>query len=375
MNTLSILERMISFDTTSHLSNLALIEWVEEYLREYGIEGRRVPSAEGDKANFYVTIGPKNPGGVILSGHSDVVPVDGQDWHSDPFELTHKDGKVFGRGTCDMKGFLACCLAAVPHMTSLKRPIHLAISYDEEVGCTGVSSMVDEVVKLLPPIEAVIIGEPTNMQLITGHKGIAAFETKVKGIPAHSSQTQLGASAVMIAADLISFLQQRAEKLKGPAEINDAFDPPFTTLTVNQIQGGTAINILAEHCAFLWDIRSLPGDHVAQVQADFAAYCDQVISDSPHPIEIDTTAIADAPGLAVTDDNIAETLVRRLSGANQSSMVAFATEAGFFQRAGYSTVVFGPGSVAQAHQPNEYISVDQLTSCDAFLQKLIAHLS
>lgn len=375
MKTPEILEYLIGFDTTSRLSNLALIDWVEDYLGGFGISGTRVFSPEQDKANFFASIGPPVPGGVVLSGHTDVVPVDGQSWDSDPFQIAEKDAKLFGRGTSDMKGFLACCLAAVPHMHALRRPIHLALSYDEEVGCTGVSSMVAKIVRDLPPIEAVIIGEPTNMQLITGHKGIAAFETKVIGVPAHSSQTQLGASAVMIAADLISFLKTQAAALQAPEHLNDAFDPPFTTLTVNQINGGTAINILAEHCRFLWDIRSLPGTHAADIEAAFAQHCAHYEAQSPHAIAIKTNAFANAPGLEVRSKNVAEDLVRRLSGANQSSMVAFATEAGFFQAAGYDTVVFGPGNIAQAHQPNEFISIAQLQACDAFLAKLISHLS
>lgn len=375
MATLDILKSLVAFDTTSRFSNLALIEWVEAYLAQFGVTGIRVPSEDGAKSNFYASIGPRVAGGVVLSGHTDVVPVDDQTWDTDPFALTAKGGQVFGRGTCDMKGFIACVLAAVPKMKALQRPIHLAFSYDEEVGCRGVGPMVDAIVKNLPPIEAVIVGEPTMMQLINGHKGITALETRVTGVPAHSSQTQLGDSAVMIAARLISFLQDQAKSLQRPEHCIPDFDPPYTTMTVNQIEGGTAINILAEHCKFLWDIRSLPGDHAAGLQSAFGSFCEDVIRNSPHAIEIETTAFANAPGLKAQDHNAAEDLVRRLSGANQSSMVSFATEAGYFQQAGYDTVIFGPGDIAQAHQPNEFVAHSQLEACDAFLTKLIAHLS
>jgi acetylornithine deacetylase len=375
MATLEILKSLVAFDTTSRLSNLDLIDWVDDYLKHFGVLGTRVPNDEGTKSNFFATIGPHEPGGVVLSGHTDVVPVDGQTWDTDPFSLTEQDGRLYGRGTCDMKGFIACALAAVPAMNTLKRPIHLALSYDEEVGCRGVAPMVDAIVKRLPPIEAVIVGEPTMMQLINGHKGITALETVVTGVPAHSSQTQLGESAVMIAARLIDFLQNEAAALQAPDHCIEEFDPPYTTLTVNQIEGGTAINILAERCTFLWDIRSLPGDHAQMLQSAFRTFCDDMVQESAHPISIETAAFADAPGLKAQEVNTAEQLVRRISGANQSNMVAFATEAGYFQQAGYDTVVFGPGDIAQAHQPNEFVAIDQLRACDQFLNKLIAHLS
>lgn len=375
MTTLEILKALIAFDTTSRLSNLSLIEWVEQYLLGFGVTGQRVASPDGTKANYYATIGPSVPGGVILSGHSDVVPIDGQTWSTDPFALTQAGSNVYGRGTCDMKGFIACALAAVPQMTALKKPIHIALSYDEEVGCRGVAPMVSQIIASLPPIEAVIVGEPTMMQLITGHKGISAMETKVTGVPAHSSQVQLGQSAVMLAAQLIADLMDIAKKLQAPEALNANFDPPFTTVTVNQIEGGTAINILAEHCTFIWDIRSLPGNHAQQILQEFEDRCAAVMVASPHAISIKTTIFADAPGLEARDTNAAETLVRRLSGANQSSLVAFATEAGYFQQAGYDTVVFGPGDIAQAHQPDEFISLAQLSACDQFLTRLVQHLS
>ncbi|MEO0411609.1 MAG: acetylornithine deacetylase [Pseudomonadota bacterium] len=373
MTSQDILETLIAFDTTSRLSNLSLITWVEDYLANYGVTGRRVLSPEGDKANFYATIGTGSAGGVVLSGHSDVVPVDGQDWTTDPYTLTQRGDKLYGRGTCDMKGFIACALAAVPQMTSLKRPIHLALSYDEEVGCQGVAPMVAAIVEHLPPIEAVIVGEPTMMHLVTGHKGIGAFQTTVRGIPAHSSQTQLGVSAVMVAAELITQLMTIAEGLK--ARSDPDFEPPHTTLTVNTIHGGAAINILAEHCSFMWDVRAIPGDDAATLLAEFEQFCMAKATQYSHPISIATEVIANAPGLTPQDDNSAETLIRRLTGANNSGAAAFATEAGFFQGAGFDTVVFGPGDIAQAHQPDEFITLKQLAACDTFLGSLVKHLS
>lgn len=373
MSSIALLETLIGFDTTSRLSNLPLIEWVEDYLQQYGVNGTRVPSPDGQKTNFYATIGPNAPGGVVLSGHSDVVPVDGQAWSSDPFQMVQRGDQLYGRGTCDMKGFVACALAAVPKMGSLKRPIHLAISYDEEVGCQGVAPMVTSIKDALPPIDAVIVGEPTMMQLVTGHKGIGAFETHIRGIPAHSSQIGLGTSAVMVAATLINRLQEIAEALK--ERTHPDFEPPHTTLTVNIIEGGSAINILAEHCSFQWDVRAIPGDKAADVLAEFETFCAELAARDAHPITIETTTIADAPGLSPCEDNGAETLVRRLTGANTSGAVAFATEAGFFQAAELDTVVFGPGDIAQAHQPNEFIAISQMEACDRFLDKLIAHMS
>ncbi|MGD1956360.1 MAG: acetylornithine deacetylase [Sphingomonadales bacterium] len=375
MNSEDILGQLVGFDTTSHLPNLDLVVWVEDYLTNLGIASQRVENEDGTKSNVFATIGPPVPGGVVLSGHTDVVPVADQAWDTDPFDMQYKDSRLYGRGTCDMKGFVACALAAVPKMQALNKPIHLAFSYDEEVGCRGVAPMLQEMVKTLPPIEAIIVGEPTMMQLVTGHKGIMAATTTVTGTPAHSSQTQLGASAIHAASALIQCLLDTAEKFKDSRHCDDRFTPAHTTVTVNQISGGTAVNILAEHCAFTWDTRAIDPSHVntviEAVEIKAAALC----ASNPALQSIETEIIAEAPGLIPRTDNQAEKLVQRLSGANSAGAVSFATEAGHFQTAGYDTVVFGPGDIAQAHQPNEFISSDQLKQCDAFLDKLISHLS
>ncbi|HEY9217438.1 MAG TPA: acetylornithine deacetylase, partial [Phenylobacterium sp.] len=273
VHALEILERLIAFDTTSRLSNLALIEWVESYLGQLGVAHRRVPNADGSKSNLIATIGPADPGGVVLSGHTDVVPVDGQPWSSDPFQLTRRDGRLYGRGTCDMKGFLALALAAAPELIAArpKRPVHLAFSYDEEVGCIGAPDMIRVIAAELPRPALVVVGEPTNMEAVSGHKGIATFKVTVNGKEAHSSQTQLGVSAVMAAVELMGALAELARELEARADPASPFTPKHATLTIGQVNGGTAVNILARECVFFFDLRCPPGLDPEQVLAPFFA--------------------------------------------------------------------------------------------------------
>ena len=271
---LDILETLVAFDTTSRLSNLALIEWVEAYLDRHGVAHRRVPNHDGTKSNLLATIGPNVEGGVVLSGHTDVVPVDGQAWTTDPFKLTAKDdGRIYGRGTCDMKGFLALSLAAVPGLVASdpKKPVHLAFSYDEEIGCLGAPDMIAVIGAELPRPALVVVGEPTDMVAVSGHKGISTFKVTVNGKEAHSSQTHLGVSAIMEAVKLMGSLSALAERLEREADPSSPFMPKHTTLTIGVVHGGTAGNILARECAFQFDLRSAPGQAPMQILAPFVA--------------------------------------------------------------------------------------------------------
>ncbi|MGD8325532.1 MAG: acetylornithine deacetylase [Sphingomonadales bacterium] len=375
-----LLERLIAFDTTSHLSNLQIIEFIQTYLKQFDIASTLVPSEDGKKANIYASIGPRVEGGVVLSGHTDVVPVEGQDWNSSPFEMAERDGRLYGRGTCDMKGFVATALAMVPKFkeANLSRPIHLAFSYDEEVGCKGAPAMIRRIASELPKPLAVIVGEPTEMRPVNGHKGICNVHTHVKGHAAHSSQIQLGASAVMAAGELISYLNGMSEEMAATAKTESGFVPAHSTLTVNVISGGTAPNIMAQDCHFDWDLRMLPGEDPLPLIEKFKAFAHGEVLPKMREKAPDTDIIITndilVPPFAPESDSVAEALVRRLTGANQTHQVSFGTEAGQFQNQGFSVIVCGPGSIAQAHQPNEFVSLDQLHQCESLLHKLIAEL-
>ena len=255
-----MIEKLVSFDTVSRNSNLEMIGYINDYLKGFGVQSHLVESDDRQKTNLYATVGPMIEGGVVLSGHTDVVPVDGQPWNSDPFSVVERDGKLYGRGTCDMKSFYAIALALLPEMNKLKKPIHFALSYDEEVGCQGAPRMIRQIANTLPRPDAVIIGEPTEMKVVTAHKGITGVHTVVTGHEAHSSQTHRGVSAVMTAANLIHWLDQQAHKRREHGPHDSEFEPPYTTIHVGTIQGGTAINIISRHCEFGWDVRHIPGD-------------------------------------------------------------------------------------------------------------------
>lgn len=375
------LARLIAFPTVSRDSNLQLIAYVQERLREYGVDARLVHNEDNTKANLLATIGPMVEGGVVLSGHTDVVPIDDQDWHTDPFSLTEKDGKLFGRGTCDMKCFLATSLAALPDMgaANLPVPIHFAFSYDEEVGCAGVPSLIKLIRKELPLPKAVIVGEPTDMKVVTAHKGVTAVNAVITGHEAHSSQTQLGHSAVMAAGRLIQFVADMTRENAAGSNKDHNFEPDHTTMTVNVIQGGTALNIMAGHCQLTWDIRSLPGDDPQTYIDRFETFCREVVvpdmrKTGPNS-DIEIQVRAGTPALQFETDSEAEQLCRQLTGDNTVRAVSFAAEAGQFQEAGLSTVICGPGSIAQAHQPNEFITLDQVELGTRFMNDLIEKLA
>jgi acetylornithine deacetylase len=371
-----ILERLVAFDTTSRGSNLALIEYVERRLTELCVATTRVANADGSKANLYATLGPAVEGGVVLSGHTDVVPVDGQPWSSDPFVLTRRDGRLYGRGACDMKGFLALALAAAPLFArgGLRRPVHLAFSYDEEVGCLGAPDMIRALAARLPRPAAVVVGEPTNMEAVAGHKGIATWTVTVTGREAHSSLTHLGVSANMAAVRLMAALVELSDGLARSADPASPFTPKGATLTIGQIAGGTAVNILARECVFAFDLRTPPGLDPETVLAPFFALAravDAELKARAPEAGVRIEARSSTPAFAPEPDGAAERLARSLAGDNgPPRVVPYAAEAGQFQEAGFSTVICGPGSIDQAHQPDEFVEVSQIERGAAFMLRL-----
>lgn len=382
-----MLEKLVSFPTISRDSNLELIDFVEAYLDDHGIASRRVYNAEGNKASLYAQVGPDVAGGVVLSGHTDVVPVDGQAWSSDPFALTEKDGKLFGRGACDMKGFLATCLALVPDMKTagLKRPVQLALSYDEEVGCLGVDDLVTEMRKDLPAAKAVIVGEPTEMKVVSSHKGMLGMMTHVRGYEIHSSLVHQGVSAIFNAAKLVNWLEARMNDNRmesdaaGAAYHGAAYFPPYTTLHVGVLNGGTAHNITAKDCSFSTDCRFIPSEGAEKWISEYRAYAADVERDMQkiHPdAGIDIEVRVRNPGCREEPSGTAnaEELARLLTGDNERRTVSYGTEAGNFQAQDYSVCVCGPGNIEQAHQPDEFIEITQLQAGEAFVHRLIRHL-
>lgn len=370
-----LLGKLVSFDTTSRGSNLALIEWVEGYLDGLGVPHRRVPNADGSKANLLATLGPAEPGGVVLSGHTDVVPVDGQPWSTDPWTVVERDGKLYGRGTCDMKGFVALALAAAPELATARRPVHLALSFDEEIGCLGAPLMIDVIRRELPKPALVIVGEPSDMVAVNGHKGIATFKVTVTGREAHSSQTQQGVSAVMAAARLMNSLTDLSERLEREADPASPFTPKGATLTIGLVEGGTAHNIIARRCEFVFDLRCPPGLTPEGALAGFRGEVeamDRALKARAPEAGVVLEKRTDVPPFAPEPDGAAEAFARRLAGDNgPARVVAYAAEAGQFQGAGFSTVICGPGSIAQAHQPDEYVEVSQMQRGALFMRRLI----
>jgi len=373
-----ILRRLIAFDTVSARSNKAMIEFIADYLEEHGISCNIAPNEDGTKADMIATIGPMVEGGIVLSGHTDVVPVEGQDWQSEPFNMVERDGLLYGRGTCDMKGFIAVVMSLVPEMIklNLKRPLHLVFSYDEEVGCLGAPALISRMIRDVPMPQAAIIGEPTSMKLVNAHKGVTIFETVVTGCPAHSSQTQSGVNAITVAAECIVFLKSKAKEFQTGGSLDARLQPPYNTVSVGMIEGGTALNIIAGECKFNWDCRSIAGQDAGQLLEKLERYCLEELlpplKEIDPNVEIVTRKVAAIPPLTPSDDNPAEALVRQLTGQNQAGAVSFAAEAGMFQDAGVPSVICGPGSITQAHQPNEFVEITQIDACTEFVRK-IAH--
>jgi acetylornithine deacetylase len=378
LGTVEILERLVACPTVSRDSNLPLIDWVRNFLGAHGVASHLVHDDTGRKSNLFASIGPDEEGGLVFSGHTDVVPVDGQSWNSDPFALTARDSRLYARGSCDMKGFIAAALSRVPALRAAKlnRPVHFMFSYDEEVGCLGAPRMIAAASERIRKPGVVIVGEPTSMRIANEHKGICTSRTTVTGSEAHSSLTHQGVSAVMLASDLIAHLGAVARELAARgAERPSRFVPPYTSVSVNTIDGGTATNILAGHCEFTWDIRALPGETPERVLAALAEFAErerQRLAAEGKRCCIETKVLADVPPLQA-DNGLAEQLARAISQSNEdTTTVPFATEGGQFQRAGWSTVVCGPGSIEHAHKPNEFIERSQLHACEAFLARASA---
>jgi len=376
-----MIEKLVSFDTTSRVSNLALIHFIRDYLKGHGVESLLIHDPSGEKANLYATVGPADVPGIALSGHTDVVPVDGQTWDTDPFTVIEKDGRLYGRGTSDMKSFTAIALALVPEFqkTKLKTPIHFALSYDEEVGCLGAPLMIERLAALPVRPKIVIVGEPTSMAVVNAHKGVHGYATTVHGFEVHSSATHRGVNAVAYAADCVQFLSGIAREMREQrAEPDSGFDPPFTTVHVGTIRGGTAQNIVPLECSFTWEVRLMPGADADEVPARFAKYIAETLLPEMRAVHEGADIVIETkpsvPGLVPEDGSPAEELVLALARRNHTEVVAYGTEAGQFQEAGMPTVVCGPGSIQQAHKPNEYIELSQIAECEAFMNRLLSEV-
>jgi acetylornithine deacetylase len=370
-----LLARLVAFDTTSHKSNLGIVAFIEDYLAQHGIRSELVPSEDGQKASLYATVGPAGVAGIGLSGHTDVVPVDGQTWDTDPFTLTERDGKLFGRGACDMKGFLACVLASVPvfKAASLKVPIHILFSYDEEIGCIGVRPMIGELGRRLQRPRAVIVGEPTGMGVVDAHKGPVRWKVTVRGRAAHSSMAPLGVNAVTYAARVIAELERIETRLKA-APRDTRFDPPYATLQVTGIAGGTASNIVPVSCQFGFEVRALPGLDIAAIEESVRRFARERCVPEMRKIApeagIDIELANMVPPFGADKNSEVVALALGLAQANETFAVSYATEAGLFQDGGAPAVVCGPGSIAQAHTANEWLAIEQLDACMAFMQRV-----
>ncbi|MFW0776663.1 MAG: acetylornithine deacetylase [Rickettsiales bacterium] len=378
---LQMISKLVSFDSISHLSNLPLIRFIEDYLALHHIEYELIPSEDGQKSNLLARIGPNVEGGIILSGHTDVVPVEGQAWDSDPFNVIEKDGKLYGRGTCDMKSFIAVCLAMAPEFKKLNltKPIYFAFSYDEEVGCLGVPSMVEHIGKQLPKPAYAIIGEPTMMQVVTAHKGLMSYETVVHGLEWHSSQPQSGVNAVHYACNLVQFLTELNAELRDSGLQDERFTPPHTTAHVGVIHGGTARNIIPKQCVLNWEIRFLPTDDADALFKRFEAHCESLVSEMRinYPeANIVTTRKSYMAGVTLPDHATdCAQQVKHFAGSNQEFAVSFGTEAGVFNNGGIPSIVCGPGDIEQAHKPNEFVAVSQIAECVTFMRKLCDDVS
>lgn len=372
---IELLARLVAFDTTSRNSNLAIVGFIEEYLAGHGVASHRVPTPDGTKASLFATIGPEGTPGIALSGHTDVVPVDGQSWDSDPFELVAREGRLYGRGTADMKGFLACVLAAVPDFRRrpLRVPIHIAFSYDEEIGCVGVRPMLGELGSRLPRPRLAIVGEPTGMTVVDAHKGPVRWQVDVRGRAAHSSMAPLGVNAITHAARLISELERIEQELAAlPPDLR--FDPPYPTLQVTEIEGGTASNIVPVSCRFGFEVRALPGLDTGAIARRLRDFAETRCLPEMHAVAPETgvgiAIVNEVPPFAADASAEVVPLALRLLGQNRTFAVSYATEAGLFQDAGVPSVVCGPGDIAQAHTANEWIAATELDKCAAFLARL-----
>jgi acetylornithine deacetylase len=375
-----LLEQLVGFATVSRDSNLELIAFIRDYLAEQGVESELFYNEEHTKANLFATIGPRDRGGIVLSGHTDVVPVEGQAWTVEPFRLTEREGRLYGRGTADMKGFIASVLAAVPALLErpLTMPVHLAFSYDEEVGCLGVRPMLAALEKRQHKPRLCLIGEPTELKPVLGHKGKLAMRCQVQGAACHSAYAPYGVNAIEYAARLIGKLGEIGVELALPERQDERFDPPFSTVQTGTIKGGQALNIVPAECEFDFEVRALPDFDARQVADELQAFAETELLPKMRAVQAGTgirlQPLSAYPGLATSADSEAAQLLALLSGSTEFGTVAFGTEGGLFDQAGIPTVVCGPGSMDQGHKPDEFISLEQLAGCDAMLRRLAFHL-
>ncbi len=374
-----LLSKLVSFDTTSKKSNLGIISFIEQYLADYNISSQLIPNDAGDKASLFATIGPKNVGGLGLSAHTDVVPAERQEWTSDPFQLRKADGRLFGRGTCDMKGFLACVLAKVPEFLyqELSIPIHLIFSYDEEVGCTGVRPLISKLGTSLTMPELVIVGEPTSMKIVDSHKSVNVFTTKVTGQESHSSSPHSGVNAIMFAAELITQLSSISREWSNRPG-GERFDPPFTTVHVGTVKGGAALNIVPRTCEFIWEFRGIPGIDETEIEQRIKQFAREKLLPQMRAVSdranIEIERINQVPAFRSRANSPAVSLALKLAEQNETGAVSYGTEAGLFENADCPAVICGPGNIEQAHKPDKYITLEEIDKCLEFLDRLITHV-
>ncbi len=379
MTSQEVLAKLVSFDTVSAKTNLPLIKWIEEYLADLGVSSFTLPDETGEKASLFATIGGDGPDGYVLSGHTDVVPVVGQDWTTDPFTLREQDGLLYGRGSCDMKGFVACSLAKVPDMLKapLKKPFHLMFSYDEEVGCIGVQPILHKLAGDDFKAEACFVGEPTEMQVVVAHKSKSSYRAVLTGLSCHSSLAPHGVNAVHYGARLVTKLEEMARKLAtGPSDA--LYDLPFSTAHTGVIKGGTALNIVPEHCEVIFEFRMLPSESTKACMGEVERYAFEELLPEMRKVypeaNIEFIPFSEIPGLDTEVEADVTVLAKKLAGRNDHAKVAYGTEAGLIQNIlDIPTVVCGPGSIEQAHKPDEFIKKSELDKCDAFLDRLIKH--
>ncbi|HEU0071352.1 MAG TPA: acetylornithine deacetylase [Alphaproteobacteria bacterium] len=377
-DSVALLRRLISFDTTSRNSNLALIEYLRDSLADHGVDSTLYRDAGGGKANLYATCGPADVGGLMLSGHTDVVPVDGQDWSSDPFALREESGLLYGRGACDMKGFIAVALSLLPMLKrhDLRRPVHFAFTFDEEIGCLGARQLAAQLREMPVRPAFCLIGEPTGMHVVNGHKGRLAMRCHVHGKEGHSAMPEQACNAVESAAEIISRLRALARRLREQGPYEAGFEPPYTTVHTGLVQGGTALNIVPRDCSFDFEIRNIPSqDPLGLFEELRRQAIEQLLPEmrkTAPQANIRFEELSRAPGLLPNDDDALLRLALAASGDNIAQKVSFGTEAGLYQGADIPTIVCGPGHIVHAHKPDEYVSLEQIARCEAFVTRLIS---
>jgi acetylornithine deacetylase len=380
MTTTELLARLVAFDTTSRNSNLALIDFIRAYFDRLGVSYRVSTDATGQKANLHAIIGPRSAGGIALSGHVDTVPVDGQAWSGDPFALRRVDDRLMARGACDMKGFVAACLSAVPDLQAraLLRPLHLFISFDEEIGCFGARRLIEDLEDSGLKPDMCVVGEPSGMQPILAHKGKLNLAVTVRGLTGHSAEPSRGVNAVQAAGEAIAWVAGEARRLAVEGPFEAGFDTPHTTIHVGTMRGGTILNIIPEHAEFVMEWRYIPGDspmrHMQRMQAAIAATIEPAMRAVHADCGFRYQVELEMPGMALAPDHPLTAAIKQVSGSNSVGKVSYGTEGGFFQNAGIPTIICGPGHIAQAHQPDEWIAEAELDACDRFIRRLADRL-